>query len=373
MDLDWQGGPLTITSPRGRSIASRRIVDEETVDPILAQLVLSRLPGITARHTSELRRRGLDSLERPQSHRDLFGGAARRQLLDGSAWRRAESERRQLERLGGGLLLLGEPGYPELLAHAPEPPAMLFVRGRWPPPGGPVAAVVGSRAASPAGNARARELSAGLAQAGVLIVSGLARGIDAAAHRGALDAKGWTAAVLGTGLDRCYPAEHAALADEVAASGALISEFPLGTPPRRGHFPRRNRIIAGLARGVVVVEASSRSGALVTAGLALDAGREVMAMPGFPGAPLATGTNALIRDGARLVRDAADVALELGLEAAGQPAVGEGLLAQLRRPVGLEELVERSGRPAAALLQELTELELAARVRRLPGALYVRA
>jgi DNA processing protein len=344
------------------------------MDPVLARLVLTRLPGLTPEAAAELRRRGepAELLARPERHSDLLPADALSRLRNGAAQREAERERPRLVGLGAAIVLLGDAGYPERLRHISDPPPLLFVRGRWPPPPLPPVAIVGARAATPGGCARARDMAAGLARSGVAIVSGLARGIDAAAHRGALDAGSWTAAVLGTGLDQTYPAEHAALAEEVAGQGALISEFPLGTSPRPGHFPRRNRVIAGLCVGVVVVEATHRSGALVTAGRALDFGREVMAVPGAPGHPLAAGTNALIRDGARLVRDAADVAEELRLpEPKESPAVG--LLGALRHPVSLDELVARSGRPAAELLRELTELEVAARVRRLPGAMFVRA
>lgn len=344
------------------------------MDRLHALLVVSRLPGLTPRAAAALARRGPvhEVLARPDEHHDLLGPAARSRLRRAATWEAAEADRRALVALGARVVAYDDATYPELLRHTADPPPVLYARGVWPPPGGLAVAVVGARAATPGGCSRARELATGLAGCGVAIVSGLARGIDAAAHRGALDGGAWTAAVLGTGLDRTYPAEHAALADEVAAGGALVTEFPLGTPPRPGHFPRRNRIIAGLVAGVVVVEASERSGALVTAGLALDAGREVMAMPGVPGHPLARGTNALIRDGARLVRHAADVAREFDLPAP-DAAPEAGLLAALRHPTSLDELVTRCRRPAPALLRELTELELSARVRRLPGALYVRA
>jgi DNA processing protein len=221
-------------------------------------------------------------------------------------------------------------------------------------------------------------MAAELAAAGLSVVSGLARGTDTAAHLGALESGGRTVAVLGSSLDRDYPPENAPLARRIAESGgAVVSELPLGSGPLAAHFPRRNRMIAGWGVGVVVVEAAARSGALITARLALDEGREVMAVPGHPAVLTAAGPNALIRDGARLVRDASDVCLELGLSAppveAAPPA--PGALGWLRRdaPESVDVLAARSGLPIGRLLSELTELEAQQRVRRLPGALYVRA
>jgi DNA processing protein len=239
-------------------------------------------------------------------------------------------------------------------------------------------ALVGARAASPQGRAWAQQLARELAAAGLTIVSGLARGIDTAGHRGALAAEGRTVAVLGSGLDQVYPAENAELAQAIAERGAVVSEFRLGTRPCPGNFPRRNRVIAGWGRGVVVVEAALRSGALVTARCALDEGREVLAVPGHPSHAGAAGTNALIRDGATLVRDARDVAEALGLEAAiavPTPAREDALLAALPPgvPASLEDLAQRCGEPAARLLGRLTTLELESKVRRLPGALFLRS
>jgi DNA processing protein len=238
-------------------------------------------------------------------------------------------------------------------------------------------AVVGSRAASVQGRTLARALGRDLAAAGATIVSGLARGIDTAAHRGALDAGGRTVAVLGSGLDNVYPPENAELADTIAERGAIVSEFPLGAVPYPAHFPRRNRVIAGWSRAVVVVEAAEKSGALVTARAALEEGREVFAVPGHPSQPGAAGCNQLIKDGAALVRGAADVAREIDLSLPVAPglAPGDDVLGALRAdvPSSLEELGRRSGLETPALLVRLTELELADKVRRLPGALFVRA
>lgn len=210
--------------------------------------------------------------------------------------------------LGGWILVRGEPGYPAALETIADAPMVLYGQGTLPGAGRAVIAIVGARRASRYGLAQAERFAYLLGALGAVVVSGLARGIDAAAHTGCLDAGGSTIAVLGSGLDVVYPREHAALARRIAEhGGAVVSEFPLGTPPLPWHFPRRNRIIAGLAAGVVVVEAAAKSGSLVTARLALDAGREVMAMPGPIDAPGSAGPHQLIRDGAILVGGIDDV------------------------------------------------------------------
>jgi DNA processing protein len=336
--------------------------------------------NVSPRRAAELQSRGpLPALlSRPDDHGDLLPAAARDQLRRGEARRRAEEETKRARELGVRIVGRDEPDYPALLRHTYDPPGVLYVQGTLDGDEGERSvAVVGARECTPAGGALARELSRQLAAAGAVIVSGLARGIDSEAHRGALEAGGRTVAVLGSGLDRLYPPESARLAARIAVSGAVVSEFPFGTGPHRGHFPRRNRVIAGWARGVVVVEARARSGALVTARCAMDAGREVMAVPGHPSQPLAEGTNALLRDGAALVRGADDVAFELGLVirvTEESPPPADDLLAVLPggTPVGLDELQARSGQSAPKLLARLAELELEARVRRLPGGLFVR-
>jgi DNA processing protein len=279
---------------------------------------------------------------------------------------------------GPGIRLVepDQPDYPSWLKRIYEPPTRLWVRGRLVcDEGVHSVAIVGSRAATPLGVAFTRMLAGELAAAGLTIVSGLARGIDAAAHQGALDAGGRTVAVLGSGLDRIYPREHEALARAIVKRGAVVSEFPPGTGPWKQNFPRRNRTIAGWSRATVVVEASERSGSLHTARAALEEGREVMAVPGHPSLPGAAGTNALLRDGAALVRGAADVLSELGLEPLPAPAASDDpLLGLLPRgvPMAVEALADRSGRPLPELLVRLTELELGGQLRRLAGAMFVR-
>ncbi len=265
----------------------------------------------------------------------------------------------------------------------------LNARGRWPPPDGPRVAIVGSRRPSPYGEAVAEQLAADLARAGVLIVSGLALGCDAAAHRGALVGGGITVAVMGTGVDIVYPAAHFRLAEEiVAAGGALVSQFPNGTSPRRRNFPARNVTLAALSDVVVVVEAVQGSGALITAAAALDLHKEVMAVPGSIFSPLSVGTHALIRDGAGLVQNARDVlaALGVGQEVLddplaapsrlgfGLPAERDGILVHLSDvlAVSTAELARKLHLPVAEVLGRLTSLELDGAVRR-HGAGYVRA
>ena len=215
---------------------------------------------------------------------------------------------------------LGTAEYPQLLAEISDPPACIWTRGDRALLSATAVAVIGARAASPEGLIAAGEIAFDLARAGIVVVSGLARGIDAAAHRGALDAGGKTIAVLGTGIDRVYPAENDRLHEQIAASGLLVTEFPPGTPPQDWHFPRRNRIISGLSRAVVVVEAREKSGSLITARLAADQGRDVMAVPGTFVGGRNRGANALLRDGAKLVESAVDILQELGLDRRACPA-----------------------------------------------------
>jgi DNA processing protein len=345
-------------------------------------LTLALVPALVPRVVSTLLARGhlADALAHPDEHGDLLPEAARQSLRTGVARRRAEEEARRARALGVRIVGRGEPDYPAWLDQTFDPPPVLFVRGRLVAGEGEQAvSVVGARKATEVGRAFARELAAGLVAAGLAVVSGLARGIDAAAHEGALDAGGRTVAVLGSGLDRLYPPEHAALAGQIANTGAVVSEFPFGTGPWKANFPRRNRVIAGWGRGVVVVEAGARSGALVTAHVALDEGREVMAVPGHPSFPGAEGTNRLLRSGnAALVRGVADVLSELGIETprrAGLDAPEDELLAVLPRgvPMGVDEIQARCGRALPELLARLSALELASAVRRLPGALFVRS
>lgn len=358
----------------------RNLNGDLKVDEVFELLTVALLPGVGPRRVRELAARGPlgPILARPDEHADLLPPPAVERLRSGSAARRARAEIQTAQRLGVTLLGWDHPAYPALLRRAYDPPPVLYVQGEVPPAdeATPAVAIVGARAASAAGRALARALGRDLAAAGATVVSGLARGIDTAAHEGALQARGQTVAVLGSALDRLYPRENASLAVAIARSGALVSEFPFGTEPHASNFPRRNRVLAAWSRAVVVVEAAARSGALITARCALDEGREVLAVPGHPSHRGAEGTNQLLKDGAALVRNAADVAAELGLELApvAEGPRQDGLLDSLRPdvPVSLEELCERSGRALPQLLAELSRLEIEARVRRLPGPLYLR-
>jgi DNA processing protein len=232
-------------------------------------------------------------------------------------WRRcrrdeAEAELAATLDLGCALLARDEPGYPQRLAEIADPPPLLVVRGRADLLAQPAVALVGARNASANGRMLARNLASDLAAGGLLVVSGLARGIDAAAHEGALAAGAPTLAVIASGVDVAYPSDHADLMERIADTGAIVSERPLGAVPQARHFPRRNRLISGLSLGVVVVEAAPQSGSLITARLAAEQGREVMAVPGSPLDPRHRGTNQLLRDGATLVESAADVLAALG-------------------------------------------------------------
>jgi DNA processing protein len=250
---------------------------------------------------------------------------------------------------------------PPLLRAIHDPPARLYVRGGAGDEllASPAVAIVGARACSPYGAQVARMLGRELAAAGLVVVSGLARGIDGEVHRGALAAGGATVAVLGCGIDRDYPAAHARLADEIRADGLVVSEYPPGTEPEPWRFPARNRIIAGLCAATVVVEARERSGALITSDLALEEGREVFAVPGEIGSALSAGTNALLKLGAAPLTCAADVLDVYGLAPREDP-VDDELLAHL--PATIDELVRATGRSAGDVGRALTELELAGHV-----------
>ena len=304
----------------------------------------------------------------------LRRGAARDAVDAGLAW---------LEQAGHHLLTLADAAYPPLLLHTPDPPVVLYVAGRIELLAHPALAVVGSRSPTPRGAADAEAFAAVLSDAGLTIVSGLAFGIDGAAHRGGLRGAASSVAVVGTGLDRVYPARHRDLAHELAVRGALISEFALGTPPIAGNFPRRNRILSGLARGCLVVEAALRSGSLITARQALEQGREVFAVPGSIHSPLAKGCHWLIKQGAKLVESAQDVLEELHLAGAATPepqaraaALTPEQLAVLDNlgydPADLDTVCLRCGLTPDAASAMLLALELDGHVDRLPGGLYQR-
>jgi DNA processing protein len=282
----------------------------------------------------------------------------------GERWRafdRRFEERVYLERLaaaGHRFLARSSPGFPPLLRAIHDPPVGLFLRGEATPEllARPAVAIVGARASSGYGSSVARSMARELAAAGLVVVSGLARGIDAEAHRGALEADGTTVAVLGCGIDRDYPAAHADLARRVAASGLIVSEYAPGVEPAPWRFPARNRIVAGLCPATVVVEARERSGALITADLALEEGREVFAVPGEITSSLSAGTNALLKLGAAPLTSAVDVLASFGIEPEPVEKERSPLLELL--PASADELVRRTGLEAAEVARTLVELEI---------------
>ncbi len=298
---------------------------------------------------------------------------------------------------GNAILPLGDGNYPQLLLESADPPTLLYAKGRLELLNRPAVAIVGSRNATPQGIQDAEAFARSLAADGLTIVSGLALGIDGAAHRGAVDQPGSTIAVIGTGADRIYPSRHKELALQLATDGIIISEFPLGTPAVAHNFPRRNRIIAGLAAGCLVVEAAMESGSLITARLAGELGRDVFAIPGSIHSPVARGCHRLIKQGAKLVENARDILEELGhltLDLPGQPQPRSATTAAAQAttstasclsrdeakviaalghdPANMDQLLQRTGLTTEALCAILVALELADHVASLPGGRYQR-
>jgi len=269
-------------------------------------------------------------------------------------------------------IYLGASEYPPLLSEISDPPECLWIRGDRGAFTHIGVAVIGARAASQEGLVAAYEIAFDLARAGVVVVSGLARGVDSAAHRGALDGGGPTIAVLGTGIDKVYPAENAELSDRIAASGLLVTEFPPGASPEEWHFPRRNRIISGLSKAVVIVEAKEKSGSLITARLAADQGRDVMAVPGTIVGGRNRGANALLRDGAKLVESAVDILQELGLDdrlARRGPQGEGGEVVEFT----VDEIAGQLKISAGEALARLLEWELTGEVQRIGSARFIRS
>ena len=313
---------------------------------------------------------------------------------------KAHKEIDELERIGGRILTLTGEEYPPLLRETYDPPIVLYALGDLERAlAQPAVAIVGSRRCSTYGRNAAEMLARDLAERGVTIVSGLARGIDSAAHRGAIEGRGLTAAVMGTGLDSVYPAENKRLAEKIVSSGALVTEFPLNTPPLSQNFPFRNRVISGVSLGVLVVEGAERSGSLITARMAYEQGREVFAVPGNITSAKSFGPNYLIKDGAKLVHTWRDVVEELPSEikaailsgersehlsskAAGRTTDDDAALSASEKkvleilkpdePVHIDQLLVRSKLQSGELMGALLQLEMRDRVRQLPGKSFVR-
>jgi DNA processing protein len=307
------------------------------------------------------------------------GARAAGALAAGPAGRPYEAALKWLEDPNHHLLTRDDSRYPQLLKEIAQPPSALYVRGHVELLSRPSFAIVGSRNATIQGMRDAEAFARALSDAGLAIVSGLALGIDAAAHRGGLGGKSSSIAVLGTGADLDYPRRNRALAARLAESGAIVTEFSLGMPPAPGNFPRRNRIISGLARGVLVVEAASRSGSLITARLAADQGRDVFALPGSIHAPLNKGCHELIKDGAKLVESVEDILKEIRWDHAPMApppparARRDALLAAMgHMPVSIDDIAGRTGHAASLIAARLTMLELEGAVASVSGGFFQR-
>ena len=317
------------------------------------------------------------SAERTELAR-IAGSEAGAALISGAAGLAVERALEWVSKQRCHILTLADAHYPSLLLEIPDPPVLLYARGNLELLGKPALAVVGSRNGTAQGMRNAEAFSKAFSEGGLTIVSGLALGIDAAAHRGGLAGAGSTIAVLGTGIDVVYPQTNAALFDEIAERGLLLSEYPVGTPSIGHNFPRRNRLISGLARGCLVVEAALGSGSLITARMATDQGREVFAIPGSIHSPLSKGCHSLIKQGAKLVDSAEDVLSELGSWRTApvdpaEPKTEAGLLIQMGYdPVDIDSLCARAGLPAETITAELLRLELDGLVATLPGGRYQR-
>jgi DNA processing protein len=374
-----------------------------TADKLAAWLRLLETPGIGRQRA----RRLLQAFGSPQGifaaapadWRDALGGQAHAAaaLAQPPEGHDALVERtlRWLAQPDCHLLALGDPCYPQPWMTLDDPPLLVHLRGRTELLGHPAIALVGSRHPSAAGQDHARQFAAALGQAGLVVVSGLAQGIDGAAHEGALTAPAGTIAIVGTGLDRVYPRQHHALAERIAAEGLLVSEHVLGTPPLAPHFPQRNRLIAGLALGTLVVEATLQSGSLITARLAMEANREVFAIPGSIHSPQVKGCHRLIKEGAKLVECTQDILDELRADALAVAQAGTPVpprhtddLTHLATPddtpedpllqalgwtaATLDTLQARTGWSASDLNVRLLDLELDGQVVRLPGQFFQR-
>lgn len=344
---------------------------------------LSLIPGIGSRSYRDL----LSAFGTPQQiYRTSCASLARvvspaiaRQIAEGPDEASAAPALAWLSQPGNHLITLADDEYPRALLEIPDPPPLLYAKGRRELLNVKTLAIVGSRNATPQGMKDAEAFAQSLSEAGYCIASGLALGIDGAAHRGALKGPGSTIAAVGTGLDIVYPARHRQLAHEISEKGVLISEFPVGTPSMAQNFPRRNRLISGLSGGCLVVEAHLQSGSLITARLAAEQGREVFAIPGSIHSAVSKGCHRLIKQGAKLVETTTDILEELGDTAnpvaatPSETAAQEPLLEHMgHAPVGIDALIERSGLTGETLSAMLLMLELEGKVASLPGGRYQR-
>ena len=377
------------TEQRGASTANTLAVQDV--------LQLALLPGIGPRHFARLSEHfgsaaavlsaSSDQLQAVEG----IGAALSQTILSASTHNYGQTAMEHCRRSGLEVLLESQPEYPRPLRRIHDAPPVLFASGRIEPVDELAIAIVGTRHATAYGRMQATKIASGLARCGITIISGLARGIDGAAHQGALDANGRTIAVLGSGHDEMYPAEHTKLAQEVAKAGCVLSEFPPWTKPRGPYFPQRNRLISGLSLGVLVIEAADRSGSLVTARHAMEQGREVFALPGPVSSRVSRGCHALIRDGAKLVENAEQIIDELGpLAESVRPSPEQdtvvrhpleltlneqeltilGLIGT--EPTSIDAIISRAELPVQRVLSTLSVLEMRRLIRRLSGQFVIR-
>ena len=376
-------------------------MSSESENSLRDWIALSFVIGVGSRTAAVLIDRfGSPSAVFESSATSLESAGLRRETIDAikssGPREKATHEIEELARIGGRALILRDAGYPDLLRETYDPPIVIYCLGDLASAcSQPVIAIVGSRRCSTYGRNVAEKLSRELAERGVTVVSGLARGIDSAAHRGSLDGRGLTVGVMGTGLDAVYPKENRKLAFRIAEQGALVSEFPLATPPVSQNFPFRNRVISGLALGVMVVEGAERSGSLITARLAYEQGRDVFAVPGNITSAKSFGPNYLIKDGAKLVQTWRDVIEELpagmkaailsaerGEQTAEHARVSEVELSDPERkvlkmlntdePVHVDLLIAKAGLGSGELMGALLRLEMGDRIRQLPGKTFMK-
>jgi DNA processing protein len=360
----------------------------------ISWLSLALTPGISAYNFRALID-SFDSLEQIQaashialSSKSGISADAAMSLSTGSSQKVAEQELQKLEKIGASILPYSSPTYPELLRQLPDPPILFQVLGEIVEQDQLCVSIVGSRKCSAYGTQVAHRLAGDLAERGITIVSGMAHGIDQAAHNGALAAGGRTVAVIGSGLGNIYPSNSSRLVERIVASGAVVSEFPYNTPPTKGTFPQRNRIVSGISPITLVIEAAERSGALITSRLALEQGRDLLAVPGPIYEPRSFGSNYLIKSGAKLVQTAQDVIDELPehlftlLEQAAEKRQPGSLseeqtaiisLLSVDRPMHVDIIAAHSGFNLAKLAQLLLELEMDMVVKQLPGSEYIKA
>ncbi len=367
-----------------------KIAPDDPAEELRALVALTLVPGVgPGRIRALLARFGSAQAALQASVAALvqvpgIGAQTARRIASFDDWDAVDVQFERAERVGATLIPAWDARFPSLLRQIYDPPALLWVRGALAPENNNAVAIVGTRRPTDYGLRTARQFAAAMARAGVTVISGLAYGIDAAAHRGALDAGGRTLAVLGSGVDRFYPARHARLAQAIMTQGALLSELPLGAAPDAPNFPRRNRLISGLARAVLVVEAYERGGALITARLALEQDRDVLAIPGALHNPASAGTNRLIRDSlARLVCSPDDVLEVLGMghtPATPEPPSPPPLRGPERQlyealepePLHIDVVCERTGLDPSTALVYLLQLEFKGLVRQLAGKQFYR-